>query len=735
MYTKRHKAHYSMHQIDAFIKAVKESIKDVPLKYKLHFNGSYMETVHYYNVPCAFDTETTSVYIKRIKTKTGYVYIWTFGINGISIYGRKIEDFIKLLDRVREELELSSGKRLICYIHNLQFDFQFFRKLLRIDDMFIMDSRKALYVLSRGIEFRCSYILSSESLAKVGDNLLKYKFKKKVGDLDYALIRNFSTKMTPKEMGYCFGDIETVMAYIQECIEQEGNDITKIPLTSTGYVRRECRDAVLKDEYWARYVRSLKLTVEEYDLWHRAFQGGFTHANARHTEETCKNVVSYDFTSSYPAVMCSEYFPMSNGIKVEFKDWETHEDENKLLFYEQMRTRILVFDICIEDIELKQKRADSPLSYSKCWKITKPKGGENVYHNGRVIKAKKICTTITSEDFIILSKFYKWSNYKIANCWSYGKGYLPKPLIEKILEYYEAKTSLKGVLGKEVEYLGGKKKVNAIFGMSVMDIVREVFGYDDDWLDPHMPSKEDKEDIINHYNNSKKRFNWYPWGVMITAYARKNLFSGIYEVGDSDYIYSDTDSMKILNEEKHIGYILEYNKLITDKLEMMCDHYQIDKERLRPKTIKGEAKPLGVWDFDGHYSEFKVLRAKTYIADMDDDPRNDPKDRGLHCTVAGVPKKAIKKYLEKEAKNKGINPFDIFNIGLSIPKGESDKRSRQYCDEELEFEVTDYQGNTDIVHSYSGVYLEEITFDIKDCDEMIDAIIDIIGSGNEEEGE
>ena len=39
------------------------------------------------------------------------------------------------------------------------------------------------------------------------------------------------------------------------------------------------------------------------------------------------------------------------------------------------------------------------------------------------------------------------------------------------MEYYEAKTKLKNVPGKEYEYLKGKNKLNGIFGMGVTDIL------------------------------------------------------------------------------------------------------------------------------------------------------------------------------------------------------------------------------------------------------------------------
>ena len=96
------------------------------------------------------------------------------------------------------------------------------------------------------------------------------------------------------------------MAYIQEKLEQEGI-LSTLPITKTGYVRQYCRKRCLyldghkQNRRYKELMDKLRINdLSEFDLLQRAFQGGFTHANAYHMGDTMKEVASYDFTSSYP---------------------------------------------------------------------------------------------------------------------------------------------------------------------------------------------------------------------------------------------------------------------------------------------------------------------------------------------------------------------------------------------------------------------------------------------------
>lgn len=673
---------YKYEELDSFLNEVRQ------ISYTVKSKRKHKDKIDYINLPCAFDIETTS-YITKAGDKVGFMYIWMFGIYGISIYGRRWDEFIDTLDAVCELFHVSRETRLVCYIHNLNFEFQFMRKFFDWDEVFSINQRTPIYaVTSEGVEFRCSYLLTGVRLAKVGEDLIKYKCAKLVGDLDYDKPRHSSTVITDTELGYCINDIRVVMCKIMECIESEPNGIAGIPYTKTGYVRRDVRKAVQNDKKWKDFIKDLKITHEEYDMLTRAFQGGFTHANVRYSGITLEDVVSYDFTSSYPTVMISEQFPMGNGVKVVPKDYEE--------FMGYLRTNCCLFDIVMSNVELKKDSGDAPISKSKCLTLT----GEYVVDNGRIRSADEILTTITEQDFFTYRKFYKF-DYQIGTMYVYPKGYLPKPFIEKCLEYYVKKTTLKDVKGKEEDYMLSKANLNSIYGMMVMSIIREILEYTDKWEDPTFP---DIDEALEQYNESRNRFTWFPWGVWITAYARKNLFTGIYECGSEDYVYSDTDSMKIRNASDHDDYIGEYNRQITEKLEACLNYYQLDKSLICPKTVEGKEKPLGVWDFDGHYKKFKTLGAKKYLTLTDDDK--------LHTTIAGVGKDASAKYL-----NKFEDPFDAFDNGLKIPKNKTNKLTHTYVDDVVDCEVSDYNGVKELVHCPSGIYLEKASFTIGLSDE------------------
>lgn len=661
--------------------------------------------VTYYNIPCAFDIETTSFY--DAGEKRAIMYEWTLGIADYVVVGRTWDEFDYVYSKLLEYLHTSLTRRLVIYVHNLGFEFQFLRKRLQWHNVFSISQRKPIYAVSMdGIEYRCSYILSGYSLATLGKQLSKYPISKMEGDLDYSLLRHSQTPLTDKEMGYCINDVKVVINYIKECIDNDG-DITRIPYTKTGYVRKYCRDACMyvgkshKNNGWkyveySRLMDGLRLDVDEYEQLKRAFQGGFTHANAFYSDTVLENVTSYDFTSSYPAVMLSEKFPMSSAQRVNIQS----EEE----FRKNLSCYCCLFDIEIYGLE-SISLFEHPLSASRCYKVS-----GIIEDNGRVVSASHLYTTVTEQDFFILEKFYKWESIKVGNFKRYKRGYLPTEFVKAILKLYSDKTTLKGVKGMEDVYMRCKEMINSCYGMTVTDICRDDITYtNDEWG----VKGADLKESISQYNNSKKRFLFYPWGVWVTAYARKNLFTGIYEF-KNDYVYSDTDSIKVLNIDKHIEYINAYNEMVTKKLQNAMKYHAIPFEYTRPKTIEAVEKPLGVWDYEVTYTRFKTLGAKRYLTES----RNKKGELEISLTVSGVNKKSAVPYLTKKYED----VFSAFSEGLHIPahsdagdiwndagvkiENPCGKSTHTYIDEECRGILMDYLGTPLEYHEKSATHLE-----------------------------
>ena len=660
--------------------------------------------ITYYNIPCSFDIETSSFY--NNDEKVAIMYEWTFGINGLVIIGRTWKQFILMMKYICNYLETDPKHRLVCYIHNLGYEFQFMRRFFEWHKIFALEERRPIYALTEdGIEFRCSYLLSGYSLAKLGENLLKYKVKKMVGDLDYNLIRHSRTKLTDKELQYCINDVLVVMNYIQEKLETESK-ICYIPKTNTGYVRNYCRNYCFyeygksrkkshKKQRYINLMSTMKLSVDEYKQLKRAFSGGFTHASVFFSGKVVEDVTSVDFTSSYPAVMIAEQFPMSSSEEIEITSKED--------FYHNLKYYCCLFDVHFEGLE-SSFLYENYISESHCFN---KKG--IITNNGRIVSADSIDLTITEQDFLIIMRTYKWKVLKVGNFRRYHKGYLPKDLIKAILRLYENKTTLKGIEEKIIEYMRSKGMLNSTFGMCVTDIARDEILYDKEW---NKKAPELKE-VLDKYNKSNSRFLFYPWGVWVTAYARRNLWTGILECKE-DYIYSDTDSIKLRNYEKHKEYFDKYNTIITNQLHKTIENLHLNEEKLHPKTIKGIEKPIGVWDYDGHYKRFKTLGAKRYMVEYDDGK--------ISLTVSGLNKKTAIPYLKQKY---GDNIFEGFDKHLYVPREYTGSNTHTYIDNERTGTIIDYLGKEYNYKEETSVHIEGSEYTLSLSKEYTDYILQV----------
>lgn len=663
---------YTPHQIDDILDIIWDSCA---------FTGQ--GKTKYLNIPVSFDTETTSFY-NDSGEKTAIMYVWMLGICGLVIMGRTWDEWIYTYNRIVERFRLCQRRVLICYVHNLSFDFQFIRLHHTFTNVFATDTYQPLYATTiEGFEFRCSYRLSGYSLDTLAKNLHGHTIRKLKGDLDYRQLRHSKTPLTDTEKQYCLNDVKIVCAYIDELIERE-TDITQIPLTKTGFVRRYCREECFKDYDYKSIIRNLTLTADEFLLCKSAFQGGYTHGAIDNTNEIIFNVGGSDIISSYPAAMFDEKYPMSKPDHVVIHKY------SELLYY--CNNYCCVFTIQLRDIKPRYWY-DFYISSSKCQLF-----GKRIIINGRVASADTLITTITNVDFDIINYMYQFDRdaIVITDFIYFKRDYLPTPFIKALLNTYQKKTELKGVAGKEVEYAVMKENQNSFYGMTVTSPIRDTITYsDNEWKEPQAP--EDIDNAMNRYNRNYNRFLYYPWGVFVTAYARHNLWEAIISCG-YDHIYSDTDSEKCKNFSAHAEFFEQYNNRVLEKHKRACKCHNIPIEMCTPKTIEGKTKILGTYELEGIYKRFKTLGAKRYMYEDDD---------GIHITVAGMNKKTGREYLEKLYGN---TIFDAFNDGLVIPSEYSGRLTHTYIDTPRKGVLTDMYGTPAEYCELSAVHLEPATF-------------------------
>lgn len=653
----------------------------------------------YANIPASFDIETTSTYISG--QKVAFMYVWQLGICGRILLGRTWDEFTDALVEIAPALHLAEGHRkLIIYVHNLSFEFQFMKDRFEWDKIFALKKRKVLYAICDPYEFRCSYLLTNYHLAYLGKKLLhKYPVQKLVGDLDYSLIRHSDTELTTTEIGYCINDVRVVMSYIQEQIENLGG-IENIPLTNTGHVRKHCREICLSSKRFKYLIRNLVInSLEEYDTLKRAFMGGFVHANAYHVCKNLSNVGKIDLASDYPARCVLEYFPMSSSTYYPVVDYGELQH--------LLDTKCCIFDLCIHNIE-PAVPWDNIISVSRVTFLEDQ--DDYVQNNGRLVSCDGwIQTTCTEIDFEYYQKFYTWDDMEIRNLYTYERGYLPTELVKSILDFYKKKTSLKDIPERFTEYMVSKNMINSSYGMMVTDILRDDVTYSSAWL-----TMKPDDSKLDKYNNNHKRFLFYPWGIYVTAHARAQIYSAILEF-KNDYVYSDTDSVMAINYLKHKQWVADYNSKIISKIVSSSIYHHLPLDYYMPVDTFGRTHPIGVFEYEGQHETFRTCGAKRYIEYDGDD---------FVITVAGLGKQPGHDYLLKTFKTKK-NILEHFREGLTVPAGSTGKLTHTYIDERRTGVITDFQGKIGFYDEFSGTHLEPAPFSMSMLDSYLDYLFGI----------
>ena len=581
-----------------------------------------------------FDIETTTI-DDGTDTPYGFMYHWQMDVGGYVVTGRRWEEWVHFMLRLARLFKTDETRHLVVYVHNLAFEFQFIRDFLNQYfggfSIFASQRRKPIYVTTgNGIQYRCSYKLTNMSLEKAVQNELGVVHCKAAGDLDYRVTRTADTPLTDTEFGYCVSDVISLYELIERRLINEHDNLESIPMTSTGYVRRDCRNSCRKDEDYREEFLKQEMTESVYMLLMEAGRGGNTHANRYMSGRIWHNVDSFDVASSYPAQMFLRKYPITKFTP--YGEIESMTELDSLL-----SEYACLFRVIFTGLEVRDNIGMPYIAISKATAHSK----HLTLDNGRVLsvinredRAKDrgyIALTLTDVDFKIIKAQYTWDDMSISDFHIATYGYLPEALLSQVMAYFNAKTELKDKI-KEAEergngeeaanlaylYAKSKNRLNGIFGMCYTNPVHNVISINEEgeWI-------EDTPDIaeaLKKYWKSRNSFLVYAWGVWITAWARMHLEDLFNALGQDKVIYGDTDSGKAIDVDiNKINALNAKIMALADKRGAYCDY-------------NGTRYYMGVYEHENKQpiTRFKTLGAKKYVYED---------EKGLHVTISGVSKK------------------------------------------------------------------------------------------------
>ena len=564
------------------------------------------------------DTETS-----HIGDEDSWIYQWAAKWRGEYIYGRKPSEIVNLLEKLAEYYELSDKRRIIICIHNVSYDVQYLKHFLAKYDPTIkimaIDNHTMLQIDIFGFRIICSYKLSNMSLDTLSKNYAK-KYVKAVGEIDYTKVRYQDSKLNDNDWYYMFSDVASQHDGVTQYIHTMGYKyMFECPITSTGFVRVACRKAALAQEGYREMFEGSRLTLPQYKLCRQAFMGGVTIQSFIYAGQTVrsKRLRHKDFTSSYPARQKINYMPV--GAPMDYGNI------NDMQTFETLLSKYCcIFILELDEVHIKEGITAPYIPSSKL--IGSHKDDEVLKVNGKVVYAKRLRIAICELDYEIIKRQYTFENMRIGSMTIFKRGSAPEWLKGEVMYYFENKCKLKGL--DEELYMKSKAFLNAIYGMTATQILREVFKIDDEMIITKQEAKDEESQTkeLDKYYKSYNSFMPYQLAVYTTAWARYALVVGLIEtVGYENFLYCDTDSVFYLETPENKKKMEEYRKQCID-------------DAIKHNAYIGN-KYLGEPTDEPPIRAFRGLHAKCYAMEELNDETGKYE---LKVTIAGIPKKSTK---------------------------------------------------------------------------------------------
>lgn len=663
--------------------------------------GRNRNRIEYYNFPCAFDIETTTIKPGQLdyaadpeEAPVAFPYLFQYCIYGEVIMVRTYEQALDVFSWTAQYFRLAGNRRMVFFDHNLGYEEHFFRGLWDIvpDRCFALDDHHPVTIVTAdGFMFRDSYKMTNMSLATLTKDWSR-KWKKEKELMDYSQLRTPYTQLDDNTLLYSALDVLSLSDAIIPFLAARNEYIwTKCP-TSTSFIRKGLKKDVgvgvkkrtKEQKDYHKILDKQRITYDQYQMLKRLARGGNTHANRAITGQLLTDLCHFDITSSYPAQMvCYPEYPIGAWFPL---DPGTHPD---LCTDFEEDGQCTMFDVVLENARIKK---GVTVPYIPISKMVIVKGtGMRCTDNGRYLGGLDLIRiTIFGIEWPIIKAQYEFDDAIITEGWFCDKGYMPDIVRRYVVELYKQKTELKGIAGQEVEYALAKTYVNGVFGMSYTDPLRDTYEVTAEGI--ILKPEEDPEGFLDKYQHSISYFMPYAWGCMVACLGRVYLQKMIDAAGE-DFCYCDTDSIFATHPEAVGPKIKALEKELTAK-QRECGM------ELTYYDIKGRPHELGGIDEEPRCEQFKTYGAKKYIT---------VEDGKLTCTIAGVPKKAGSRL---------IGTADNFQLGFNFRGADTGKQCLWY-NPPLEYDLHDEYGRP--IHVYYNVamlpcdYLLSLSSDYTEC--------------------
>lgn len=640
----------------------------------------------------SFDIETSTVTTEE--GNVSFMYIWQMAIDDVAYYGRTWEDFRECLGIIRQDLHLTPKCKLRVYVHNMKFDFSFFKTQVPVSakDFLARDKHDIIQcIIDDVFEFRDSYCYSEKDLKDMG----KECGVPKLDGYDYQKVRTSITPLTADELRYCENDVLILTTYFHEELRKY-KTMTDIPFTATQKVKK-----VLWQNYREMGSKAaalaLKLKENQRDratlvALKSAYWGAFNFYNPIFLDFPIETVRSCDLDSAYASLALRKKYPMSK-----FQSMPIPESIDHLF-----NSQDFCYLITVKITQLKNRYpfvGYLPAYKTFHWQINPE---ELLVEQGKILYAKDIVLTITEVDLKIIKELYTWEEIEILSLVGAKKGFLPEYIKKSIVDVYQTKKKVKREqqeIKKHREltdyekqhYINVKSMVSRIYGVFVQDPEPILYKYDEE---SNLVESKGAQSI-----KSASELTNYSWGVWITAYCRYEMIKLLKKIavdtshGKEKYsnlvVYIDTDCIKCLESTTLNSIISQYNQNVKDFFKSYTSLH-----RIKHDTIDG----LGELDVEA-YKTLKILGRKKYVY-IDDN------DRFVY-KISGLSKKT--ELFNAKTPEECI---DSVKAEMTLPASVAHNSKCSYItyDEPKTFMVTDYLGNTSYVSVQSFAVIDEEGF-------------------------